>query len=189
MEIRQFVMAYRVEHDRLRAVVPEAYTSLRPVLRINAEIRGGKLYLEFNTPVARDGFRGWLNIGCWDDATGVTLERDGGAYIFRLPCLKIRFAPVGIRGGCPAERDNDGCIYQGRIVKPDTIANNKEFCDCAFAWRFADGNAHGESIGKTLPAAPEEVSRKYPRQPFTPEAAAAIPCEQVLGTYTVIFSR
>ncbi len=58
MEIRQFVMAYRVEHDRLRVVVPDTYTSLRPVLRINAEIRGESgLYLEFNTPVARGGLQ------------------------------------------------------------------------------------------------------------------------------------
>ncbi len=29
-------MAYRVEQDRLRAMLPEGFTSLRPVLRINA---------------------------------------------------------------------------------------------------------------------------------------------------------
>ena len=42
MQIEQFVMAYGVEQDRLRALLPEGFLSLRPVLRINAEIRGGQ---------------------------------------------------------------------------------------------------------------------------------------------------
>ena len=37
MTIEQFVVAYGVEQDRLRAFLPEGFTSLRPVLRINAE--------------------------------------------------------------------------------------------------------------------------------------------------------
>ena len=42
--------------------------SLRPVLRINAEIRDEKKgYLELNTPVKKDGNRGWLNVGFWED--------------------------------------------------------------------------------------------------------------------------
>lgn len=39
MKVEQYVMAYGVEHDRLRAILPEGFTSLRPVLRFNAEIR------------------------------------------------------------------------------------------------------------------------------------------------------
>ena len=39
MKVEQYVMAYSVEHDRLRAVVPQGFTSLRPVFRFNAEIR------------------------------------------------------------------------------------------------------------------------------------------------------
>ncbi|MBQ7758087.1 hypothetical protein, partial [Anaerotignum sp.] len=64
MKIEQFVMAYRVEQDRLRAMLPEGFISLRPVLRINAEIRIEKqntVYLELNTPVEGFGKRGWLN--------------------------------------------------------------------------------------------------------------------------------
>ena len=62
MHIEQFVMAYEVEQDRLRALVPHGFKSLRPVLRINAEIRGGTPYVEFNTAVeAQDGTRGWIN--------------------------------------------------------------------------------------------------------------------------------
>ncbi len=61
MHIEQFVMAYEVEQDRLRALVPHGFKSLRPVLRINAEIRGGTPYVEFNTAVeAQDGTRGWM---------------------------------------------------------------------------------------------------------------------------------
>ena len=49
MQIEQFVMAYSVEQDRLRALLPEGFLSLRPVLRINAEIRDGQTgYLELN---------------------------------------------------------------------------------------------------------------------------------------------
>ena len=64
----------------------------------------------------------------------------------------------------------------------------KEFCDCSFAWRFS-GGAHGCSVGKTLPAVPAEVRIRYPRQAFTAEHAAAIPCVQVLGAYVVQFTR
>ena len=42
MKVEQFVMAYEVEQDRLRAFLPDGFSSLRPVLRINAEIRDGK---------------------------------------------------------------------------------------------------------------------------------------------------
>ena len=59
MKIEQFVMAYGVEQDRLRAFLPDGFSSLRPVLRINAEIRDGKSgYVEFNTAVEKDGNKG-----------------------------------------------------------------------------------------------------------------------------------
>ena len=35
-------MAYGAEHDRIRAILPDGFTSIRPVLRINAEIRDEK---------------------------------------------------------------------------------------------------------------------------------------------------
>lgn len=58
MKIEQFVMAYGVEQDRLRAMLPEGFASLRPVLRINAEIRDGRTgYVEFNTAAEKDGMR------------------------------------------------------------------------------------------------------------------------------------
>ena len=68
MHVQQFVMAYGVEQDRLRALLPEGLTSLRPVLRLNAEIRDGRsACLEFNTAVERQDFRGWRNIAHWED--------------------------------------------------------------------------------------------------------------------------
>ena len=49
MEVEQFVMAYGVEQDKLRAILPEGFVSLRPVLRINAEVRDNSVgYVEFN---------------------------------------------------------------------------------------------------------------------------------------------
>lgn len=107
-----------------------------------------------------------------------------------LPELTISFTGVGIEGGCPAEKDNAGCYYLedgGFVLVPaEKIDRNKEFCDCEFAWRFADG-AHGVSLGKTLPAIPEE--EHYEKAAFTVENAAIIPCTQVLGAYRVAFER
>lgn len=190
MQIEQFVMAYGVEQDRLRAILPEGFSSLRPVLRINAEIRDGKTgYLEFNTAVEKDGKRGWLNIGFWDD---VPFTREGKTVTFCPPFLTIRFTGVGIAGSCPAEKDNAGCFFPGRpdgLRPPETITSNKEFCDCEFGWQFSGADAHGVSIGKTLPAYPTEPETVYPREAFTVQNAAKIPCRQVLGTYQVSFER
>lgn len=47
--------------------------------------------------------------------------------------------------------------------------------------------ARGVSIGKTLPAIPQEPQTVYLRLPLTAENAAAIPCRQVLGVYSVSF--
>ena len=70
MRVEQFVMAYHVEQDRLRAMLPRGFESLRPVLRFNAELRteGDKTTpcVELNTPVEGEGKRGWLNIARWE---------------------------------------------------------------------------------------------------------------------------
>lgn len=50
MEVQQFAMAYGAEQDCLRALLLDGFTSLRPVLRINVEIRDGERgYVEFVT--------------------------------------------------------------------------------------------------------------------------------------------
>ncbi len=190
MNIEQFVMAYGVEHDRLRAVLPDGYESLRPVLRINAEIADEKTgYLEFNTAVKKDNFKGWLNIGFWND---IPFEKHENIVIFRNNYIEISFRRVGAVGSCPAEKDNGGCFFiadSTYLRKPEKINAHKEFCDCEFRWIFDSDCAHGVSQGKTLPAIPCETKKIYPEQGFTVENAAKIPCEQVLGTYAVDFER
>ena len=103
----------------------------------------------------------------------------GKKTTFTLPELTISFTGVGIEGGCPAEKDNVGCYYLKdgtfTLVPAEKITANKEFCDCEFAWRFA-GSAHGVSLGKTLPAIPEEETTHYEKAAFTVENAAVIPC-------------
>lgn len=192
MEVQQFVMAYGAEQDRLRALLPDGFTSLRPVLRINAEIRdGGRGYVEFVTAAGGpDGHRGWIMIENWEDAA---FETDGRVTTFRTEHLEITFTGTGIAGGCPAERDNDGCYVcenGGVTLRPaETITAHKEFCDCSFRWRFGEMGNGGVSIGKTLPAIPTAANTVYPRRPLTTENAAAIPCTQVLGAYRVTFVR
>ncbi len=186
MQVEQFVMAYEAEQDRLRAILPEGFASLRPVLRINAEVRDGKTgYLEFNTPVEKDGNRGWVNIAFWED---VPFSKEGKTTSFDLPELTVSFTAVGIEGSCPAEKDNAGCYFGSTLRLPESISANKEYCDCSFRWRIP-GGAKGQSTGKTLPAFPTEVKTVYPRRAFTYENAAVIPCDQVLGTYVVCFDR
>lgn len=190
MKVEQYVMAYSVEHDMLRSILPENYESLRPVLRINAEIRDeSSSYVEFNTPIEKDGVRGWLNIGNWDN---IPFVRSGERVTFKTDFLEISFSPTGIAGSCPAEKDNEGCFFIGETTVlrlPETISSRKEFCDCDFQWKFASNNAHGVSIGKTLSAYPAQIKNVYPRKEFTVKNAVVIPCEQVLGTYVVIFDR
>lgn len=218
-------MAYAVEQDRVRAILPEGSISLRPVLRINTEIRTGEgssdtdagshapagdpgtdrtsagitesqtVYIEFNAPAERDGKRGWINIANWSSRTDdITAEREAEKVTIRAPFFELAYKGVGIEGGCPAEKDNDGCFFRDTdgsfIFRPaEKIDSNKEFCDCEFTWKFNDGDAHGVSRGKTIPAFFEESSRQYARQAFTAENAAAIPCRQVLGSYIVRFTR
>ena len=75
------------------------------------------------------------------------------------------------------------------LRKPEMIKSTKEFCDCEFKWKFTEHDAHGISMGKTIPAYPTEVKTVYPKQKFTAENAARIPCKQVLRTYKVLFER
>ena len=194
MRVEQFVMAYGVEQDRVRAILPEGFESLRPVLRINTEIRDEKVvYVELNAPVQHGDKRGWLNIEHWDSLTSkLTFDRTDRAVTINSPFFTLSYIGVGIEGGCPAEKDNDGCFYLSDTEifrEPEIINSNKEFCDCEFAWHFHENDAHGVSIGKTLPAFYEETEVEYEKSDFTAENAAVIPCRQVLGSYIVRFQR
>lgn len=198
MKIEQFVMAYRVEQDRLRAMLPEGFESLRPVLRINGEIRygaqGRQLYLEFNTPVAGFGKRGWLNIAHWNTPeTDISLECGEEGIAFSAPFLEITFTGTGNAGGCPAEKDNDGCFFLGEecCFRPaEQIDQNKEYCECTFCWRFSGEDARGAGEGGgSVAAIPTLPQKEYERRPLSAPEAAAIPCWQVLGSYRVTFNR
>lgn len=194
MKIEQFVMAYEADQDRIRALLPDRFESLRPVFRINAEIRDeSKGYLEFNTAVQSGERYGWLNIACWDsEKDELFFERDGRNVTFTAPFLKIIYRPVGIQGSCPAEKDNDGCFFPGRTPElrpPEQIHENKEFCDCEFAWSFSDSDAHGISMGKTVSLFGTEPETIYQKQDLSAVNAAAIPCKQVAGAYMVSFQR
>ncbi len=194
-KVEQFVMAYEAEQDRIRAMLPDGYISLRPVLRINTEIRNESvLYIEFNMPVESDGRKGWLNIENWKSTRDdIRFERsDDGTVTIISPFLELRYRGTGLEGGCPAEKDNEGCYYIGNDLEfrpAEKIEENKEFCDCSFVWKFHEDDARGESLGKTLQANYEEPSKEYPECKLSAGNAAAIPCRQVLGAYLVRFTR
>ena len=140
------------------------------------------------------GSRGWLNIANWKSpADPLSFHREGKTVAITAPFLMLTYTGVGIEGGCPAEKDNDGCYFnvlQDPVFRPaETITENKEFCDCAFAWRFHEGDAFGRSEGKTIPAFEAPAVQAYEKQALTAENAAAIACEQVLGAYIVRFIR
>lgn len=195
MKVQQFVMAYEVEQDKLRAILPDAFHSLRPVLRINAEIRAdSKIYIELNTAVEGYGKRGWLNIAHWNsEYYNISYQKNENTITFTAPFLTITFTTVGIEGSCPAEKDNDGCFFIGENIttlrSPERITASKEFCNCEFTWKFSQTDAKGISTGKTLPAFSTEPKIHYPKQVFSAQNAAAIPCKQVLGCYVVVFER
>ena len=205
VRVEQFVMAYLIEQDRIRAMLPEGYESLRPVFRINTEIRDDSvLYVEFNTPVEAGGRRGWLNIANWesthDDISFVRNpaagDNDGTGrketVHITAPFFELTYTGTGIEGGCPEEKDNEGCYYIGNDIEfrpAETITENKESCDCSFAWKFHYGDAQGRSEGRTIPAYNTPQEKKYAAIPLSAENAAAIPCLQVLGAYIVRFTR
>lgn len=190
MKIEQFVMAYGCEHDKLRAIIPDGFISLRPVFRINAEIRDDKTgHIEFNTAVEKDGVRGWLNIGHWDN---VSISKIDDTSTFETANLKLLFRRTGTVSGCPAEKDNNGYFFMEKkeIFQPaEIITENKEFCDCEFGWYFGDKSVCGVSTGKTISATPTEIKTIYPKKDFTVQNAVEIGCLQVLGSYVVCFER
>ncbi len=190
MTVEQFVMAYGVEHDRLLAVMPVGFEAIRPVLRINAEILDNTAaYLEFNAPCAHNDKRGWLNIGFWNK---VRFEQEGGRVAFYLDLLRLSFTKTGLQGGCPAEKDNDGCFFLGErtiFCPKEEITSNKEFCDCEFAWLVEGKENGGKSLGRTIAAAASPQIKTYPKQSFNLQNLSAIPCRQVLGSYCVTFVR
>ena len=117
-------MAYSIEQDRIRALLPAGSSSLRPVLRINAEIRNGHSgYVEFNTPVEKDGKRGWLNISFWEN---VSFVRAGKTVTFQTDFLEISFTGVVIGKTLPAYPEKSAHTYP----KEDLTAKNAARIPC-----------------------------------------------------------
>ncbi len=185
-QVEQYVMAYRVEQEAVRSLLTGQYTSLRPVLRLNLEIIQDKddrrIRVEFNTPVAAAGKRGWLNLITWESETDQIMSaKDGLKTTFSVGLhghtfLDIDFVRVGKEGGCPREDDNDGTFFIDPTINKTVFRgaeqpdNNKEFCDCRFRW--------------TLP-----VSASFGAKEDLVRAAMRIPSEQILGAYVVCFDR
>lgn len=160
MNVRQFVMAYRADHEKIKSLLSGDFQSLRPVLRINVEIltdenAGNRVRIEFNTPVAARGKRGWLNLKVWESADTEIAYRILDSHVgektpgsdtavkgyttrFETDFLRIDYTGVGLMGGCPAEQDNDGCFYAQDgdfiFVESEAVDGFKEYCDCEFEW-------------------------------------------------------
>jgi hypothetical protein len=199
MKVEQFVMAYRGNHDEIKALLPKGFESLRPVLRINAEIltdskaaeQGATYYyIELNTPVAHAGKRGWLNLGNWDSmSTNISVSRetrsvsdgyfktDDGELVnrresteFEFDLLSLVHTGTGKEGGCPAENDNDGCFYMD--------GDEEEFRS---AEKVTERKEYTDCTFKW------NVSEDLPPIPLF--RAMAIECEEILGAYAVTFER
>jgi len=187
--IEQFVMAYRADHDKIKKLLPEGYESLRPVLRINVEVindidgmEGEQVYVEFNTPVASAGMRGWLNLVTWESMwtdifsmtdgkfTRFTADFDGTEF------LDITYTRTGREGGCPHENDNDGIFFidaatgETEFFEAEEILENKEYCDCEFRWLSPESDFFSD-------------------KPDLARQAMAIEPEEILGAYVVEFER
>ncbi len=164
MQVQQFVMAYSADHERIKEQLPEGYTSLRPVLRINAEVRKSEtrksLWMEFVTPVEKDGKKGWYAMARWTSPkTRIDYSEEDGTHTFETVFVKISFTGTGAEGGCPYEPDNQGTFHRGEFYPVETIDENKEFCECKFFWT----------------------------EPYLPEML--IPKKEILGAYKVTFER
>ncbi len=175
--VEQFIMEYRVEQeDRVRAMLPAGFESLRPVFRIVSEIRDdGVLYLELNTPIAADGRKGWLNIASWKNTRDdIAFSREDDTVKISSSFLELEYTGTGIEGGCTDEANDEGCYYLGNDVEfrpAEKIEGKREFCECAFSWKIS----------------PSEKRNDKPA--LTAVYAASIPCGQILGSCIVRFIR
>ena len=176
VSVEQFVTEYRADPDRIRAMLPDGFESLRPVFRILSEIRDDRtLYLELNTPIAAGSRRGWLNIASWKSThDDISYVRDGSTVTISSPFLDLEYTGTGIEEACPDETDNEGCYYRGNDTEfrpAEKAGRNRELCECTFSWK---SHASDEQVDKqALPA----------------ENAASIPCEKILGSWIVRFIR
>lgn len=170
MKVKQYVMAYSADHEKIKKLMPAGFESLRSVLRINVECYDGFEeeedwgYVELNTPVTARGKKGWLNIAAW-------LEKPD--------YMHLEFAPANAAdrpAGCPHEDENEGCFYWDYEVgdygflEAEEIEGNKEHCQCSLSWDLPPANAFYDD---------DERIRQFIK----------LPVEKILGAYTVEFER
>lgn len=170
MKVEQFVMAYKAEQDRIRALLPKEFESLRPVLRINCEIRNeDTYYIEFNTPVAGYGKQGWLNIANWDTSnTPIVCRKEGKATTFETDFLRISYIGVGVEGGCPAERNNDGCFLELRQTVWFCLKKSRQTKNSATG-NFPGSLPRAMPMGKAMGERPFRPSRKRAANAILPQ--------------------
>ncbi len=203
MKVEQFVMAYRGNHDEIKALLPKGFESLRPVLRINAEIltdsKAGEQgatysYIELNTPVAHAGKRGWLNLGNWDSmSTNISVSRK-------------------------TESVSDGCVKTDADTDADELVSSRESTEFEFdllklahtgtgkeggcpAESDNDGCFYMDGDEEEFRSAEKVTERKEYTDctfkwnvsedlpPIPLFRAMAIECEEILGAYSVAFER
>ncbi|MDO4518618.1 MAG: hypothetical protein Q4B78_05355 [Bacillota bacterium] len=164
MKVKQYVMAYRADENEIKRLLPQGFESLRPVLRINVECYDGDEdwgYIEFNTPVAAEGKRGWLNISAW---------------LAKPDYMELNFEETDAQGGCPREDDNDGCFYwdyevgKYAFLDAEDVSGNKIYCNCDLNWELPPANEFFDD---------DERIRSFIK----------LPVEEILGAYTVEFDR
>mgnify|MGYP000060829982 CR=1 FL=1 len=168
----QFVLAYQAEQDRLRALLPAGVESLRPVLRINAELRGGPagtVYLELNTPVAAFGKRGWWNVGRWESpAHPLTARQEGAATTFQAPFLTLTYTQNRGGGRLP------GGEGQRRLLLPPR--GGAPLCPCGGHHRPSGLLRRGLPMGLCPPGMPRAAARTgRPCRPFPPRQRSSTP--------------
>ena len=177
MKIEQFVMAYQVEQDRLRAFAACGLflpSPCAPAERGNSQDRGGQetFYLEYNTPVAAFGKRGWLNIAHWaSPETAVTCARSGKSVTFQTPFLQITYTGVGLQGA--ARRAGQRRVFLLRAPSPSALprplTKRRSFVTAPSSGALLRQTPRGSAWGKIDPG-PAHAAGENLRQaaPFRP---------------------
>ncbi len=188
MRIKQFSMAYSVNPEVLNAILPAGYASLRPWLRIDAEIREDhSSCLGLSTPVVRNGKRGWLVIDRWDDVPYACIEK---VIEFKTDFLEISFKRLGVNGHYRAGKDIEGYFSldnPDELIPMPSIRTHKEYCDCVFKWTFSKSDASGSSDKRPRRRGALQQVMPDIGTDFSAENVAKIPCDAVLGAFAVRF--
>ena len=215
-QVTQYVTAYRVDPDRLTALLPPGYRSLRPVLRLNVEVldqvkwlnNGSLTRVELVTPVEYPGKKGWLNLVTWEDDVDsvlvgreiygipkryaeLTVQTQGPAFHLQAKrrgfCfLEMTFHRVGVEGGCPAEADNEGNFYPRYL--PAIQDRTAAAVDETVFTPVEAIDGKKEYCDCTFQWHQADETQLPVGFPIT-QAIGGVPCIEVLGAYAVHFAR